>query len=216
MSKLVTRQRIGLFGGTFDPIHIGHLLIAETAREQLELEQVRFIPAAVAPHKVDRSASATPRQRQEMVQLAIWGNPYFVCDDRELRRGGVSYTVETLDELQRDFPDKDLVLIIGADSLHELHTWREPERICQLSFVAVVARGGEPPPDMDCLRRYLPPEEQLSVERHVIHMPQIEISSTDIRQRLRSGRSTRYLLPPAVEALVASQGLYAVDVNASK
>lgn len=213
MSEKSTNQRIGIFGGTFDPIHLGHLLIAETAREQLGLHQVRFIPAAIAPHKLDRTAAVTGKQRAEMVQLAINGNPAFVCDQRELSRGGVSYTVDTLEELRREYTASQLVLIIGADSLHELDTWREPQRICELAFVAVVARGGQPTPDLTYLQRYLPPaqvadDEKNTLEQHLISMPQLEISSTDIRRRIASGYSVRYLLPPAVAAYIAAQQLY--------
>lgn len=207
MSENISRQRIGLYGGTFDPIHVGHLLIAEQVREQLQLDQVRFIPAATAPHKLEHAA-ADGKQRLEMVELAISGNPHFVADDRELQRGGTSYTVDTLASVQAELPQADLVFIMGSDSLDELHTWREPERICQLAFVAVVARGGHPAPDVSQLTRYLPAQQRAQAAEHVIPMPQIEISASDIRQRLAVGRSVRYQLHPAVEAYIAAQQLY--------
>ncbi len=202
-----SRQRIGLFGGTFDPIHIGHLMIAEAAREQLQLDQVRFIPAAVAPHKLDRQ-STDGKQRLEMIRLAIGGNPHFADDDRELRRGGTSYTVDTLSELKKELPDVELVLLIGSDSLDELHTWREPKRICELAFVAVIGRGGYPQPDLNKLQAFLPESEDQALTSHLVNMPQMEISSSDIRHRIAQFRSVRYQLHPAVEAYIIAQKLY--------
>ncbi len=207
MPETTSRQRIGLFGGTFDPIHIGHLMIAEAAREQLQLEQVRFIPAAVAPHKTD-VPNTDGKQRLEMIRLAIGGNPHFASDDRELRRGGTSYTVDTLSEFNRELPDAELVFLIGSDSLDELHTWREPARICELAFVAVIARGGHPPPDLNKLKVFLPESQHGDLESHLVEMPQMEISSSEIRLRLARGRSVRYQLHPAVEAYVQAQKLY--------
>lgn len=207
MSENRSRQRIGLYGGTFDPIHLGHLLIAEQVREQMRLDEIRFIPAATAPHK-QSGQSADAKHRLEMVRLAIGGNPHFVCDDREVRRGGTSYTVDTLSELVSEEPNSDFVFIIGKDSLDELDTWREPDRICQLAFVAVVGRGGQSPPDMNLLKVYLPEDQQADLASHLVDMPQIEISSTDIRGRIAKSLSTRYQLHPAVEAYIRSQDLY--------
>lgn len=207
MSDAPLRQRIGLLGGTFDPIHIGHLLIAEQAREHLQLDQVRFIPAATAPHKLHQRATEA-KQRLEMVQLAIGGNPFFCADDRELRRGGTSYTVDTLSEIKAELPECELVFLMGADSLEELHTWREPTRICELAFVAVLARGGRQLPDMQMLKPYLREERHTQLDQHCVPMPQIEISSSDIRERIAAGKTVRYQLHPAVEAYIAAQGLY--------
>ncbi len=207
MSENPTRQRVGLFGGTFDPIHLGHLLIAEHSKEYLNLDEVRFIPAATAPHKQDRE-SVDGKHRQEMVRLAIGGNSSLVADDRELRRGGTSYTIDTLQELTDEMPGVDFVFVMGSDSLAELSTWREPEKICRLAFVAVVARGGEPKPDLALLGRYLPGETELELERHLVPMPQIEINSTEIRRRIADGRSIRYQVPAAVEAYIRANQLY--------
>lgn len=211
MSENSSRQRIGLFGGTFDPIHIGHLLIAEAAREQFALEQVRFIPAATAPHKLEQQAT-DGKQRLEMIRLAIGGHPNFTSDDRELRRGGTSYTVDTLGEFKREFPEADLVFVIGSDSLDELHTWRDPQRICELAFLAVIARGGHPPPDLNKLRSFLPESQHEDLSSHLVSMPQMEISSRDIRQRIAEGRSVRYQLHPAVEAYIEAQKLYSPPI----
>ncbi len=207
MSEPSNRLRLGIFGGTFDPIHVGHLLLAEHAREVLRLDRVLFLPAAIAPHKLDRRAS-DGKVRLEMLQLAIGGNPHFAADDRELRRGGTSYTVETLAELKREIPDQELVFLMGADSLSELHTWRDPVGICQLAFVAVLARGGMPSPDMNLLGPYMPHASAEQLAAHLVPMPQIEISSSDIRRRIAAGQSVRYQLHPAVAAYVAAQKLY--------
>jgi len=207
MSENTSRQRIGLFGGTFDPIHIGHLLIAEAAREQLALDQVRFIPAATAPHKLEQQATEG-KQRLEMIRLAIGGHPHFTSDDRELRRGGTSYTVDTLAEIKQELPEAELVFLIGSDSLDELHTWREPRRICELAFLAVIARGGHPPPDLLKLREFLPESQHADLNSHLVTMPHMEISSRDIRNRIAQGRSVRYQLHPAVEAYIDAHKLY--------
>ncbi len=207
MPESTLRQRIGVFGGTFDPIHIGHLLMAEYAREALGLLKVHFIPAHIAPHKLDRPAT-DEKMRLEMLKLSIGGNPNFVADDRELRRGGTSYTVDTLQELKAEFPEADLVFLMGADSLAELHTWREPARICELAFVAVIARGGQAPPDLKQLERYLPAGNRHDLASHLVRMPQLEISSTEIRTRITAGKSVRYQLHPAVEAYIAANRIY--------
>jgi nicotinate-nucleotide adenylyltransferase len=207
MPESTVRHRMGILGGTFDPIHVGHLLIAEQAREHLELQEIRFIPAAVAPHKRDRQA-VDAKHRWEMLKLAVGGNPYFTADDRELRRGGTSYTVDTLQDLKLEFPESQLVFLIGADSLNELHTWREPGRICDLAFVAVLARGGLPLPDLNLLKCYLPAAEQAELASHLVPMPQIQISSSDIRSRIAAGKSVRYQLHPAVEAYIQAGSLY--------
>jgi nicotinate-nucleotide adenylyltransferase len=207
MSENVSRQRIGLYGGTFDPIHIGHLLVAEQVCEKLRLDYICFLPAATAPHKLGQK-SVDGKHRLEMVQLATGGNPRFRVDDRELRRGGTSYTVDTLSELTQEQPSQDFVLIIGNDSLDDLHTWRDPARICELAFVAVVARGGQAPPDLHKLLPYLPESERANLASHLVSIPQIEISSTEIRSNILHARSIRYQLHPAVEAYIAANGLY--------
>lgn len=203
----VGSQRLGILGGSFDPIHLGHLLIAELACEQLQLSEVRFIPAAISPLKQDRQPTDA-KHRVEMIRLAISGNTHFKLDERELRRVGPSYTVDTLAELKSELPEAELVFIMGADSLAELSAWREPARICELAFLAIAARGGQPAPNLEPLRRYLPHDQVNSAEEHLLRLPQLEISSTDIRQRVRSGKSIRYQVPAAVEAYISATKLY--------
>lgn len=200
-------QRIGVIGGTFDPIHLGHLLAAEQFREQCGLDEVRFVLAATSPFKIEERA-IDAKHRWEMLQLAVGGNPAFRADDRELRRGGTSYTVDTLREIQSEHPGAELNFLMGADSLVDFAKWREPSEICRLAFIAVVARGGWPEPDLSRLTPFLPPDQLLHPSKHLIAMPQCEISSTRIRQSVAQRRSIRYQVPPAVSAYIDQHQLY--------
>lgn len=190
----IVARRIGIFGGSFDPIHLGHLIAAEKAREQLELDQVRFVPAARQPFKVE-GHEADARHRVEMVRLAIEGNPHFALDLREIERGGVSYTVDTLRELKAEHPSDRLFLILGADAARDLGKWHEAAVLPQLAAVVVVRRPGVE----------LPAEGGISA---VVSAPGIDISATEIREAVRQGRSIRYLVPRPVEEYIAAHGLY--------
>jgi len=200
-------MKIGIFGGSFDPIHYGHLLLAESAREQLSLDQVWFVPAAVAPHKQDRHATSA-RQRVEMLELAIAGNEFFRLSTIEIDRGGVSYTVDTLQTITDETPGAELFLLMGADSLRDLLTWREPGRICELAVPVVSRREGSPDPDFSSLAHLLSPARLLHLSSFRLEMPIIEFSSTELRRRASTGRSLRYRTPRAVEEYIRAQGLY--------
>ncbi|QDU27987.1 Nicotinate-nucleotide adenylyltransferase [Anatilimnocola aggregata] len=200
-------MKIGIFGGSFDPIHYGHLLLADSAREQLALDQVWFIPAAVAPHKQDRHAT-NARQRIEMLELAIAGNEHFRLSTIEIDRGGVSYTVETLQTIAEQMPGAELFLLMGADSLRDLLTWREPGRICELAAPVVSRRAGAPDPDFTSLAHLLSPARLLQLSALRLEMPIVELSSTDLRYRARVGQSLRYRTPRAVEEYIRAQQLY--------
>ena len=200
-------QRIGLIGGTFDPIHIGHLLAAEQCREQLQLDELRFLLAATSPFKTT-VASTDSKHRWNMLQLAIGGNPYFRADDRELKRGGTSYTVDTLREIRSQSPTAQIVFLMGADSLADFSKWREPSEICRLAFVAVVARGGFDDPDLNLLTPFLPPDQATRLDEHLVRMPLCEISSTAIRQAVTQRRSIRYQVTPAVATYIEQHNLY--------
>lgn len=200
-------MRLGLFGGSFDPVHLGHLLLAESAREQARLDELWFIPAAQQPLKQHRSL--TPgTTRVQMLQLAIGGHPAFRVSTVELDRGGVSFTVDTLAAIQAQRPDADLCFLMGADSLAEFDRWREPQRICELATLLVACRAGEPLPDISGVtqRLQLPSSVEMRVER--IDMPGIELSSRDIRRRVSEGRSIRFRVPRAVEMVIETAGLY--------
>lgn len=193
-------MRIGIFGGSFDPVHYGHLIFAEICREHCELDEVRFVPAAVPPHKQDQGRAAN-EHRLQMLQLAIGGNPKLSVWDAELRRGGVSYTVDTLQALHDEQPHDEIYLLLGADSLFDLPNWREPRRICELATLAVANRPENPPVDFSLL-------EHVKSPQIVVPMPQLDISSSEIRRRVANGQSIRYQTPRAVEEYIASQGLY--------
>jgi nicotinate-nucleotide adenylyltransferase len=200
-------MRIGVFGGSFDPVHYGHLLLAECCREQAQLDRVWFVPAATPPHKRD-IVQASGEQRLAMLRLAIAGNPALEVCDGELTRGGVSYTVDTLREIAAKNPGAELFLLLGADSLADLPTWREPEEICRLATPLVVGRPGTAIPDYHRLAAFLPAERIDAIRSFEVLMPLIEISSTDLRQRVAAGRGLRYRTPPEVEAHIAANGLY--------
>lgn len=207
MTNDTVGQRIGLIGGSFDPIHLGHLLAAEQCREQLQLDAVRFVLAATSPFKLEQRPTDS-KHRWEMLQLAIGGNPYFHADDREVKRGGTSYTVDTLREILAETPDARIVFLMGGDSLIDFAKWREPAEICRLAFVAVVARGGFPAPDLRILEPFLPEEDHSSISDHLLEMPQCEISSSAIRDAVSRGRSIRYQVTPAVAAYIDQHQLY--------
>lgn len=200
-------MRIGIFGGTFDPVHYGHLLLAETCREQCALDQVWLLPASVPPHKQTRTLTPADR-RTEMLELAIAGHEAFVVSTLEIERGGVSYTVETLSTIREQHPDAELFFLMGADSLRDLPTWRETQRICQFATPVVVRRRGAPEPDFNVLNGMVDEQRLAEIRRHQVEMPVVEFSSTAIRQAIGAGRSIRYQTPRSVEKYIEVHGLY--------
>lgn len=193
-------RRIGVFGGTFDPPHVGHLALAEWAREALALERVIFVPAARPPHKRGKRMSPAV-DRVAMTRLAVRGNPAFTVSTLEVRRTGPSYTVDTLRALARAHPPATLWLLMGEDSLHEFHTWHAPDRILELARLAVAGRPGARAP-----RRVA----RLAPGRVTwLRNPELQISSSVIRARARAGRSVRYWVPDAVARYFAAHRLYA-------
>jgi nicotinate-nucleotide adenylyltransferase len=199
--------RLGIFGGTFDPIHNGHLLLAETFREELRLDEVRFVPAAVPPHKQDEEIAAGDK-RVEMLKLSVASHPSFRVDTSELSRGGVSYTVDSLRRLREALPDAEIFFLMGGDSLAEFLTWKEPGEILKLAVPVVARRGSDAPLDWSHLTDLVSEERMALIQRSQFTTPLIEISSTDIRERCAEGRSIRYRLPRAVEEYVLAQRLY--------
>jgi nicotinate-nucleotide adenylyltransferase len=194
---------VGMLGGTFDPPHVGHLAIAEEAREALGLERVLFVPAALPPHKLDRAITPAA-DRAAMVGLAIDGNPAFALSDLELRRSGPSYTVDTVEELLAGGV-RELTVILSAELLGDLPTWHEPERLLRLACLAVVPRPGYANPGP----RFVA-ERFAGREDHVTFLaaPNLAISATDIRRRVAARRSVRYLVPDAVAGYIGDHGLY--------
>lgn len=207
-------MRIGIYGGSFDPVHYGHLLLAECCREQCHLDRVWFLPAAVPPHKKNRSLAAA-KARVEMLELAIAGHDAFRVSTLELDRGGVSYTVDTLQQIKYEQPGSKLFFLMGADSLADLPTWREPQRICQLAIPVVVHRARSAAPDWTSWRGILEPGRLEEIRQHAVTMPIVELASTDIRSRVRRGRSIRYRTPRAVEKYIETNQLYRTPSAAS-
>lgn len=198
-------QSIGIMGGTFDPIHNGHLLTAEYVRDACGLEKIMFIPAANSPFKLDQKV-VPAEKRLAMTRLAVEDNPYFEASDIELLRAGVSYTSDTIHELRRRC-GKDTVLyfITGADAINELPAWHEPKRLLEeCHFIAATRQGTALA--LPHLRDFFGClcDEHI----HQLTTPELEISSTVIRQRIREGRSIRYMVPSSVEEYIRKEGLY--------
>jgi nicotinate-nucleotide adenylyltransferase len=200
-------MRIGVFGGTFDPVHVAHLILAEQCREQAALDQVWFIPAARPPHKPERVL--TPfAARLEMLALAIAGQPAFRIDELEKARPGPSYTADTLAALCSRCPGDEFFLLIGSDTLHDLPHWHAPQRVAELATLLIVARPGWQMVEVETLAPALGLPGATSLRHQVVQMPLLEISSRDLRQRAAAGRSLRYMVPRAVEAYLLERQLY--------
>jgi len=189
---------IAVFGGTFNPPHCGHLIVAESVRDSLRLGRVLFIPAARSPHKGMQSL-APAEDRLAMTKLAVEGNPGFEASDLEIKRGGTSYTVDTLREIARLHPEASIKLMIGADNLFDFEGWKSPGDILDLADLVVLTRPG------------FDPQSNRSgfLERAaVVTVPQVGISGTDVRRRVKFNQSIRYLVPSAVEEYIRRHNLY--------
>ena len=210
-------RRTGVFGGSFNPIHYGHLLLADEVQERLALDRVLFVPAAVPPHKPGRDL-APAADRYRMVELAVGRHPGFVVSDVELARRGVSYTVDTLAALSA--PNEELVLLLGSEMFLDLLSWREPRTIARLARLVVIPRAGSPfDPESAAAQKVLreigldrfttvdgppwPPDTAL-----IVHATSLPISASELRVRVRDGRSLAYRLPEAVIDYIRARGLY--------
>ncbi|NMB24760.1 MAG: nicotinate-nucleotide adenylyltransferase [Firmicutes bacterium] len=201
-------RRVGIMGGTFDPIHYGHLVAAEEAREAFRLDKIIFVPAGTPPHKVERQVTPA-RHRYLMTLLAIMGNPGFEASRVDLDRGRVTYTVDTLQDLRKGLPDTDMYFITGADAILEILSWKAPKEVLSLAEFIAVTRPGY---GLDQLATALGPLYEPFQDRiHILEMPPMGISSTDLRRRLAEGRSIRYLLPEAVATYIQREGLYGTN-----
>ncbi len=198
---------IAIFGGSFDPVHIGHLWIATAALEQLPVSQIRWIPASTSPLK-PTGPIAGDADRLAMLRLALGGRAEHVVDTREIDRGGVSYTVNTVAEIAAEQVGFDIYLIIGADSLASLDRWQRPAELLNICRLAVVHRGGDPPPDYAVLQNYVDEDRIARIRGDQIDMPVIEISSGEIRSRIAAGRSIWNRVPAGAGALIEAQSLY--------
>jgi nicotinate-nucleotide adenylyltransferase len=217
-------QRLGILGGTFNPVHFGHLAAAEEVRDRLKLEKIIFIPSFLPPHKIDDDIPSAV-QRQEMVRLAIKGNAHFTVSDMEIRRGGRSYTIDTIRALQQFHPGAELYFLTGLDSFLEIRTWKDWDKLMTLCSFVVLSRDGYRFCDiaqlgfLDVSERNLSALDAREKDQVVItagsnrvyleRIPFYDISSTDIRTRVREGRSIKYHLPDAVEHYIIENKLYA-------
>lgn len=185
-------KKIGILGGTFNPPHIGHLMMANEVLHALELEEVRFMPNNVPPHK--ETSGATNEQRLEMARLAIEGHPHFKLEPFEIVEGGVSYTYETMKKMKAREQDAEFYFIIGGDSVQNLHTWYHIDDLVQLVKLVGVQRPGS--------------NAETTYPVQMVAAPEIDLSSTVLRERFKNGYTVQYLVPPSVEAYIREEGLY--------
>lgn len=201
-------KKIGIMGGTFNPIHYGHLFLAENAYEQACLDKVLFMPSKNPPHKL--KPEVPEQQRVDMIKLAIRDNPHFELSTMELKREGMTYTSDTLTLLVKQNPDTRYYFFVGADSLFMMQSWHEPQIIFNLCTVVAAGRDNAATEEIRKQIKYL--EGQFQADIMYINMPEIEISSGDIRKRLEENRTVRYYMPEAVIEYIKSNKLYMTNV----
>lgn len=208
MMKSAKKRKIGIMGGTFDPIHIGHLILGEQAYGQLALEKVLFLPSGNPPHKKARFGRATDEQRVEMVRLSIADNPHFELSLTEMQDEGYSYsyTYRTLERMNREHPDEEYYFIIGADSLLTLENWRKPDRICQNCKIVVAVRDRTPDEIINQEIQRLSEKYQGTFLR--LDTPEIDLSSACIRKRISEGLTIRYYVPNSVRDFIYQNQIY--------
>jgi nicotinate-nucleotide adenylyltransferase len=200
-------MRIGIFGGTFDPVHWGHLILAEQCREQAQLDEVWFVPAAQHPFKLDQRG-APFEHRLEMLRLATTKVDRFKLDEIERGLPAPNYTANTLSALAQRHPGNEWFFLAGGDALEELPTWHEPARITSQATLVAMARPGHPIPSPIELRQRLSLSPPATLNLQVVDVPLIDLSSRDIRRRVASGHSIRFMLPQLVEEFIAQKRLY--------
>lgn len=196
---------LGIIGGAFNPIHYGHLIAAECARVEFNLDQVLFVPAHTPPHK-EESDILDQAERYRMVEMAVLSNPAFRVSDLELKRAGVSYTVDTLEYFCRHYPSSEIFFIMGLDSLFILDTWKDVERLIQLCRFIIVTRPGYNIKEEVGIRKRLPAE--FWSQANFLAIPGLDISSSDIRMRVAQGKPIRYMLPETVENYIRQNNIY--------
>lgn len=200
----IRRKKIGIMGGTFDPVHYGHLLIAQSAAQEFGLDQVIFLPTGKSPHK-SSDAVTDPAIRYEMARIAVCDNPLFGISDIESGSGEVNYTYLTLQKMQDMYPDARLYFIMGEDSLDEFHNWRRPDEICQKAALLVAARNDAVRQAEDKVKKA---GAEYAADIHLLSAPYFSVSSREIRERVRKGESVRYMMPESVEDYIRRHGLY--------
>ena len=206
--QTIKAERIGILGGTFDPIHLGHLIIAEQARDQYQLDRVLLIPSGHSYFKDNRSKKVQPAQvRLEMTKIAAGSYKPFEVSDIEVNRPGNTYSFETLEELKTQNPESELFFIVGADTICSMRTWREPQRIFNVCTVLVAMREDQVDPEEFQMQTQAL-ERDFGARICPVTIPNIGISSTQIRERAASGKSIHYLVPDALESYIIETGIY--------
>lgn len=198
-------MKIGIMGGTFDPIHTGHLIIGEYARTTLNLDKIIFVPVGLPPHK-DNSKVSTSSRRLEMTKLAINSNSYFYLSSIEVDRKEITYTIDTIKELKKIYKEDELYFIIGGDSLFEIEKWKDFEQLIELCKFVVLERPGRTKEEIEQKKIELKLSYKIELEK--IYSPLIDISSTEIRERVKNNLSIKYLVPESVEAYIMYHKLY--------
>lgn len=200
------KKRIGIMGGTFDPIHIGHLILGETAYEQFQLDEVLFMPSGNPPHKRNRAHRATDDQRCEMVKRAIASNPHFSLSLEEMNEDGFTYTYRTLERLNKKHPNTEYYFILGADSLFDFDEWKEPARICQAGIIVVATRNHTKEEALDETISYLTKKYNGSFKK--LKTLNIDISSALLRSWVAGKRNIRYYIPYSVIEYIKQNHIY--------
>lgn len=203
-------QRIGVFGGTFNPIHLGHLIAAQEVLYKMKLDKIVFMPSGDPPHKSNYFL-ASAMDRLEMVRLAVWGNKNFTVSDMEIKRTGKTYTYDTLIELHKIYYGNKFYFIVGFDALKEMHTWKKAEELFGLTDLIAVNRG-----NLETgMKNEIEDKKKFGANINLVEIPDIGISSTDIRRRVFTGESIRYLVPDSVFEYIVKKGLYIDDNRGS-
>ena len=201
-----SRKRVGIMGGTFDPIHMGHLILGEQSFEQLHLDKVLFMPAGNPPHKQNRTGRASDQQRMDMVKLAISDNPHFEISLAEMHETGYTYTCRTLEELKEQNPDTDYYFIIGADSLFTFESWHEPQRICNACTLVVAVRDHATKDELNTQIQFL--SHKYKGHFTLLDTMNIDVSSHLVRQWVEEGKSLKYYVPDNVISYMKENGIY--------
>ena len=199
------KKRVGIMGGTFNPIHIGHLIIAEAAYEAYKLDEVLFVPSGISYMK-DQSEILDAKKRVHMTGLAIEDNPHFALSTIEIDRDGNSYSYETLETLRKQNPNTEYFFLVGSDTLFALETWKHPEILLQSCTILVAVRDGVPMEKMQEHANYL--KEKFGGSIELLKTPNIQISATDIRNRIADNRNVKYFVPESVLQFIEKKGLY--------
>lgn len=204
MANMEKHRKLGIMGGTFDPIHYGHLLIAQSAAEEFDLEQVIFLPTGKSPHKLNNQVTGADI-RCDMVKLAIADNPKFKLSLLEAENTDINYTYLTLQKLHQMYPDTRFYFIMGEDSLDDFADWKHPEEICRLASILAAVRNDT---GNSIQKKITHAVKDFSADIHMLHAPNVSFSSRDIRKRIQTGKNVHYMLPKEVEIFIRLHSLY--------